>query len=387
MKFNSINIANGNIVVNAICAIAFSVFTFIYLYFYQSDVLMSTQHALSEGVTHYDPAIGGVIITLVLLLLQICISAFFRKTVVINAMTYFPSLFLLGVLTSYDLDNTSNPYSSCWLWLIPLLLALWACVMFGLKKLYSILPKDNLSEGFFRTLWINLLLMVSFFTLTGAIGASDEILHYRMRMERLMQDKEFEKALAVGSSSKATDEHLSMLRIYASSRMESIGDSLFHLDLSATKENLFPFDSLSLFFYPGDSIFRHLGAIPRGDYNADIYAKVLKKSNLATDGLRDYELIGDLLNCDLDAFVSLLPSYYEINDSLPNHYKEALAIAECMGLYCKSDTAYSVRLCDYLSVKDADYKDNFYRRLKEREFQGTYWEYYFSRKKLNLISN
>ena len=35
-----------------LCAVLFITFTFTYLYFYQADVMMATQHLLSGGQTH-----------------------------------------------------------------------------------------------------------------------------------------------------------------------------------------------------------------------------------------------------------------------------------------------------------------------------------------------
>ena len=53
-----------------VCLLVFVVFTFVYLYFYQADVLAAGQHVLSGGQTHYRRLVGAVLITLVLLILQ-----------------------------------------------------------------------------------------------------------------------------------------------------------------------------------------------------------------------------------------------------------------------------------------------------------------------------
>ena len=51
-----------------VCAIAFWVFSFVYLYFYQTEVLSAGQHVLSGGRTYYQRLIGAFLITLVLYL-------------------------------------------------------------------------------------------------------------------------------------------------------------------------------------------------------------------------------------------------------------------------------------------------------------------------------
>ena len=41
------------------CAITFCVFTFCYLYFYQTDILSYTQYEASNGQTHYVAWLGA----------------------------------------------------------------------------------------------------------------------------------------------------------------------------------------------------------------------------------------------------------------------------------------------------------------------------------------
>ena len=82
-----------------ICAVVFCVFTFSFLYFYQADVLAMTQHVLSGGVSSYNRTVGVLLITLVLYLLQLlvyAISGLYKRA---HALTYFPSLLALTVLT------------------------------------------------------------------------------------------------------------------------------------------------------------------------------------------------------------------------------------------------------------------------------------------------
>ena len=81
------------------CAIFFLLFTIVYLYCYQADILAVAQHVLSHGATHYNPVIGTFIITLVLWLIQFGIYKFTGLCRRGHALTYVPSLLLLGIIT------------------------------------------------------------------------------------------------------------------------------------------------------------------------------------------------------------------------------------------------------------------------------------------------
>lgn len=51
--------------IKAVCAIVFILFSFSYIYFYQTPTLTYEQHILSGGVTVYHPFISAVIIAVV----------------------------------------------------------------------------------------------------------------------------------------------------------------------------------------------------------------------------------------------------------------------------------------------------------------------------------
>ena len=95
---------NGTIIMRVMCAILFLLFTFLYLFEYQADILAVTQHVLAHGVTHYNRTIGAVLLTIILWVLQLVIFGLSGLSRRFHALTYLPSLLLLGVLT----DVTSH---------------------------------------------------------------------------------------------------------------------------------------------------------------------------------------------------------------------------------------------------------------------------------------
>ena len=80
----------------------FASFSFVYLYFFQRDVIGALHFSLSHGKTHYSPLAGALIITLVLLLLRWGVNSLLGLKGPVRALAYFPSFLLLGVLTDVD---------------------------------------------------------------------------------------------------------------------------------------------------------------------------------------------------------------------------------------------------------------------------------------------
>ena len=91
-----------------LCTVAFVVFTFCYLLFYQADVMVVAQHIASGGQTHYVPWVGALLITLVLKLLQVGVNmifALYRRT---HALTYLPSMLVLAFITMTQVKHGDN---------------------------------------------------------------------------------------------------------------------------------------------------------------------------------------------------------------------------------------------------------------------------------------
>lgn len=164
-----------------VCAILFCGFTFVYLYFYQADMLAVAQHILSGGATTYDGLIGAVIITAVLQLVQVGIFSVMPLSGNFHALTYFPSALLLALLASMEpAEGGIVGLGFAW-WLAILLLLLWggACIM--LLRLpeasaWSGSPTFLLSAS----AWRNLLCMALLFLFIGLAGNNDAVMHYQI---------------------------------------------------------------------------------------------------------------------------------------------------------------------------------------------------------------
>lgn len=131
--------------------------------------------------------------------------------------------------------------------------------------------------------------------------------------------------------------------------------------------------------YPNDSIYRFLGAKPAKPMDAKLYLSALQHSSHASEAVRDYVLSGYLIDRDLDGFANALPRYYEINDSLPQHYREALTLYT----HLRANPV----LVYHNDVMDTDYEDlqeleKTFASDEERknavrpQYSSTYWWYF-----------
>ena len=369
-------------VVKTVCAIVFFVFVFIYVFCYQDDTIAYSQHVLSGGVTVYSRLIGGIIITVVLGLLYFTMSRLMsRKPACIHALACFPSLYLLAMITDFHPSRSLSPWG-WWAIAMPVVMAVWWALVYFLGELLRYrCVEGHHSEGFtLKTVGFNLLLLCVMMLGVGLLSNGNDIMHYRLRMERMLMHGELEDALEVGKLSDQSDANLTMLRAYALARQGRLGDELFKYPVIGTSESLVPHpQGAELLMLSPDSVYTMLGAIPRKGMTTREYLKAIVKSGQATPLVNEYLLCGLLIDRDLDGFVRLLIKTHKIDDSLPLHYREALILyshrrSNPLVVYKNTvmDTDY-----DDMQRLEAEAKTPEERRLNVfKQFYGTYWQYY-----------
>lgn len=370
----------GIAIVRIVCAVVFASFTFTYLYFYQADVLAATQHVLSGGATHYDRTIGAVLITVGLMLLQWAVYVPSRLHGLSHGLTYFPSALFLGIVTSAGAGGDGQIFWGVSWWLLPVLLLLWIGAMFVAMKMSSYTAA---SSPLPRSLWVNVSTVCLFCLMVGLMGNSDDVYHYRMKMESCLIDGDTDSAAAVGQKAQRTDRSLTMLRIYTLARRGELGERLFTYPIVGTSTDIVPAvrnTEATCVMLPTDSIYRFLGARPLSTQDAKTYLAVLAKTGKATATVADYRLCASLIDRDLDGFVRLLTHYYKnIDDKLPRHYREALTLYT----HLRSNPAIvyhdDVMDTDYddLQALEKKYTDDKARQLAVfDQYRETYWYYY-----------
>lgn len=372
-------------VIRIVCAIVFILFSWCWLFYFQNDLLAMGQHVLSHGLTHYNRFVGALVITILLWLLQHLVHRFTHLDKSFYALSFFPSMLLLGLLTDIvPADDGGITHQYSW-WIVPLCLVCWGALIFLARKFQEI-DDDPHPHLFSRSMWVNMLFMVSLMMMTAGIGNTDAVFHYRMRAERCLLQGDVDGALAAGRKSLETDEHLVMLRMAALARQDALGQKLFEYKLCGSSKSILPTDGHStLLLYPADSLYHFLGAVPAYQMEPMHYLQLVQhhvacKDTLPHRAIADYLLAGYLIDKQIDTFAREIGKYYQLNDSLPKHYREAMVLYT--HLRARPVAVYQN------SVLDEDY-DNF-RELRRQypqkmeqkgkvadQYFGTYWYYYY----------
>lgn len=352
-----------------LCAVLFCLFAFSYLFWGQADMLRVAQHTLSEGNTSYNPFVGAVLIMVVLQALQVGVCWLTRLTRYAHAITYLPSMLVLAIIT--DITPTAQHTHPTYIYIIGIVLALlfWLALVYVARSV--ILPRGE-KTATLRMAWVNILTMALFATATATIADTDDTMHYKASLESLMADGRYAEALRVGEQSARADVHLTRLRAFCLAHEGLLGERLFHYPVAGRGIDLLP-DSLCPILLPIDTIYRALGAYPGPHIARERFLDALLHSGKAKPMVCDYILCGLLIDRDLDGFVRRLPELYNINDSLPRHYREALT------LY--THTRSHPAVVYHSEPLDTDYSDMQTLEAKEgreavyRQYKETYWWY------------
>jgi hypothetical protein len=386
MNYNHPIHNSSTIGLHLMCAIVFLIFSFIWLNCFQADVMAVAQHVLSKGMTRYDPLIGAVIITVLLYVLQLMAYTLFRLRKRSHALTYFPSMLVLGVITDINSDIDQHFSLGAWWWLFPLLMVLWAGIAFLMRALQDVEPDVEPSGIFSRPMWINMLIMSLLIIIVASFSNTNAVFHFRMRAEGCLERGDYAKALEVGKKSLESDADLQMIRMYALTRVGELPERLFNYPIVAGSSAMLPVEGKSHFLmYPTDSLYKYLGARPGGEMTTARYLQLMQRRDTLDDRrIADYQLCGLLIDKQLDAFVRELKVHYAegdtlIADHLPKHYREALTLythqrSTPLIVYHNSvmDEDW-----DNLQEVEAKYPDPTERKGRvEEQYRGTYWYYY-----------
>lgn len=369
--------------IRVVCTFVFTLFSFFYLYYFQSDVLTVLQHVFSKGQTHYDHFVGATLITLVLLLLQVGVVNICRKVQMAWAFTFVPSALCLAALTDVepsDVDGMLHFSSGVYLLPIGLIvfgLLVWTAKATGLLQSLSFTVRSTQ-----RLLWYNLLVLLLCMLFVCTCVNGSKVYHARAHAEQCIMDGMVDEALLAIENCGSSDENLTMLTAYALAQKNALAERLFEFPVKGGSEALTPYAKNMKFELIADSVFYsklggwYVQRMPTMKY-LDYQRRHGRMNSMAID----YLLCGYLLDRNIDAFAANVTKYYEVNDSvaLPKHYKEALV----MYTHLRS----TPRVIYNNNVMNTDFED--FQKLEksvadERERQtalrdtygNTYWYYY-----------
>lgn len=366
-----------NFLTYTICNIVFVSFCFCYLYYYQADLLSLMQYTYSDGQTHYNHLWGAVLTALLLLSVNLLAIRRNKEFHTFSAWTFFPSAILLTFITggrqTEDL-NLSFGFIACMSLIAVCLYVIFSKCIRNFIRTNS--EKIN-NNSFIKNLWINLLIITVQFMYVCAFSNSDRLFHARLHVLQSLCEKDYDEALSTIVKLETSDRQLTTLIVYTLSKKNMLAERLFEYPLRGGSVSLLP-DSTLTSKFGFDEIYHHLNLkIPGNQIHNSI--EFIRHGKGINKQAADYILCGYLMDKNLDAFVENITKYYDINDLLPKHYREALT------LYVHSHTAPKVIFKN--SIMDADFQDyqnmehditdTEERKNKLRDTYGnTYWYYY-----------
>lgn len=361
------------------CGLLFSVFSFVYLFILQKDVVGALHYSLSQGKTHYSPLIGAVIITVVLLIFRWGINGLMGLKGPVRSLSYFPSCLLLGVLTDVNRNIFhGGSIEDKWLWLLPLLLLIYTGITYTLRRVFRFwLNQEGSILGLINS---NLAILTLLCLMTVGIGNTNVNFHHELAVEQSIRNHDYAGARMVGVESLETTHTLTVLRAHAMSLEGTMGEHLFEYPQYYGAEGLlFEPHSQETLRLNADSLYAYLGAKPHTAEKTIDYLARICHDEVGRHTALDYYLGALLLDKKLDKFVSVIDAYCFEQDTLPRYYREAMA------LYKYSHPDYAREVKDTLTVQRLN---EFLSRQKEftspveeknrmrREYGNTYWWYY-----------
>ncbi|MDD6553290.1 MAG: DUF6057 family protein [Prevotellaceae bacterium] len=336
------------------CAIVFLIFTFCYVFFFQSDVLAVTQHVLSDGETSYDRTVGAVLITLVLWALQAAVYSLSKLRRRAHALTYLPSFLILAVLTDVSAHTDEHFSFGAWWWLFPLILILWWVVVMMARAMEPYEPNQKSWGLFSRTTAVNLFGMVVMMFLVGIIAQSDENIHRRMRAEVCLSQQDYKDAIEATNTEKA-DSSLTLLRALALTHEHALAEHFFEVPVCGGSKALRP---------NGHSVKLLMTTYPR---------------HFTRQEAADLHLVGLLMDKKLDLFAEELPKYYDMKKPLPKHYREALVLythRRANPIYIFKSPVIDADYQDYQDMERKNYDPAVRKSQLHDTYGNTYWYYW-----------
>lgn len=358
------------------CAIVFCLFSFLYLYCYQTPTLAYEQHVLSGGVTVYYPLVSAIVITVVCHILQLVVYGFTKFSGASHALTYLPSMLLLSFITSGHPDGCGGLVVGVWLWFIPLILLLYFVAVKIIKQWINHVTPERFLQS--RALVLNLLTLVVMMLFVFKVSNGDELFHRQVRAEKLLLENRYAELAKEGQGRSLLAQRLGMTAL--EKRNNTLSE---HTDTTLTLLRFIALDKCGII---ADSAFTQavvggVGSLMRLE---NVRPLLCSKRFLMRRKSFDYRLCALLAEKDLDTFARLLSQKVNVNDStardsLPRHFKEALVLYQ--HLRSKPVTAYvdPVLETDYNDMKQLlkNCATEEERRLTlHQSYKNNYWCYY-----------
>ena len=362
--------------IRIICAVLFAIFSFLYIYMLQGELLALVQDHLAQGQTSNNTFVTALLVTLLLIALQFLLNRVGQLHGKFEALSYLPSCVLLALITKVD-----NTYTYSWRqWVVALvfvaviyLLCVWLC-----KNTF-----ESRDTKFLRQLTPNLGVLTLLFLFTGWYGNNVPAEQMELAAWKHTHAERYDKVLEVGKRSDDCNVELTALRNLALAKTGQLGTKLFAYPQ--------PYGSAGLMMnrynvqtpsYGAKEFYNALGTTPYGGESATaFYHRMMVKTDSAI--YRDMYLSALLLDRNLEDFVAQTTKDQAVESigSAPVHYQEAWLIYNEQHPFTPiafvPDVAVAQRYHDYLALREEHASEPIVlQNLSKRQFGDTYWYYY-----------
>lgn len=366
--------------VQIVCAVVFSIFSYTYLSFYQAPLLEVAYDLTATGKLQYDENIVAAIITFVLLLLTLWLNKFAKFTREWEALSYLPACTLLAFITNIDRTIYAGvSFSWSWVWIALVVSVVYLSASWVLQRVLFMRIKD-ITRATNRIMWRNLLLLSMLFCFTGFLSAEDENFKHEAILYQYLKRGDYDAAKRVAANSLTVSQQLTAGRAHLLALRGELGDSLFVYPQYYGIDGLLP-TSQQTSPLTAEMVYAHLKVSPQNGEKILPFLERALTVDTASSAVKDYYLSALLLDRRLEEFVDTLSAFYNVDDkaSLPTHYKEALwiygKISGDSTMQLK-DTAMARKYSELLAL-ELEHKDILVRSNYVRRFFGqTYWWYY-----------
>lgn len=360
-----------------VCGLLFSLFSFVYLYVFQRDVLEALHFSLAHGKTVFAPLASAIVVTLILLLLRWGVNSLLGLKGKVRALSYVPSFLVLCALTDVGRGVYTSGYHTQWTWLLPLLVLLFVVFAYWLRGLFRVqLNQEGSIWGLVNS---NLTILLGLCLLTVCVGNSNRLFHHELEAEYYLRTKEYDKVLKVGEHSLEASRTLTAFRAVALSHLGQMGDKLFAYPQYYRSDGLFfESDSLHTLRYTNDSIYYLLGARPYVGEDRMVFLRNICYKGTGKYTSLDYYLSALLLDKQLGQFMHTLPDFYLPEDTLPRYYREAAVLYHTQqnDSVCVADSVMLEHFRAYRELQQQAGTLQEKRNRMRRAFGDTYWWYY-----------
>ena len=362
-----------------LCAAYFVVFSFLYLYIFQRDLLAQVQFQMSAGDddVHFLPFWSALLCTSLLWVLGLFISRILHWLPLrLRAATWFLPFLLLTALTHWRFpqfgDSGSLPSV---FWIIVILALYFILLLIGRMNLDS-----TKERGYFSTYaWPNALLLALMTAACVSFSNTDIVLHRTLRAAKQIEVGDYDAVLEMARYEQHPSRQLSAMTAMALSNRGELGDCLFAYPQPHGVEGLLPqLADTALFCNLPLLAGRHLGYMRGARSTVPLFLEAISSRPKAQPSVHDYRVAAALLERNLPEFVNLVQS-----DTLAlthQHYREALVLQAHLAndsTLAPADSLLRADFVEFQSLLNVDgTKDEREFRCRNR-FGATYWTYFY----------